>query len=40
MAHGVTPGSSYKIYVTGWTQGGLDTYSGGEDTFLVKYESI
>ena len=40
MAHGVTVDSSDNINVTGQTKGGLDTYSGGEDTFLVKYESM
>ena len=31
--------SSDNIYVTGWTRGKLDTYSGGDDTILVKYNS-
>ena len=38
-ANGVTVDSSDNIYVTGWTRGKLDTYSGGDDTFLVKYNS-
>ena len=38
-ANGVTVDSSDNIYVTGWTRGGLDTYLGGDDTFLVKYNS-
>ena len=38
---GVTVDSSDNIYVTGYTQGGLDgnTNSGGVDLFLVKYNS-
>mgnify|MGYP001307160468 CR=1 FL=1 len=38
---GVTTDSSDNIYVTGQTQGGLDgnTSSGGDDIFLVKYNS-
>ena len=36
---GVAVDSSDNIYVTGWTRGKLDTYSGGDDTFLVKYNS-
>ena len=39
MAHGVTTDSSDNIYVTGWTQGKLDTYSGNDDIILVKYNS-
>ena len=39
--HGVTVDSSDNIYVTGFTGGGLDgnTSSGGNDMFLVKYNS-
>jgi hypothetical protein len=37
--NGVAVDSSDNIYVTGWTRGKLDTYSGGADTFLVKYNS-
>jgi uncharacterized delta-60 repeat protein len=39
--YGVTVDSSDNIYVTGYTRGGLDgnTYSGDNDTFLVKYNS-
>jgi len=38
---GVTTDSSGNIYVTGYTEGGLDgnTNSGGKDIFLVKYNS-
>jgi len=38
---GVTVDSSDNIYVTGYTQGGLDgnTNSGSNDLFLVKYNS-
>ena len=38
---GVTTDSSGNIYVTGWTNGGLDgnTNSGETDIFLVKYNS-
>jgi len=38
---GVTVDSSNNIYVTGFTEGGLDgnTNSGGQDIFLVKYNS-
>ena len=38
-ANGVAVDSSDNIYVTGWTRGKLDTYSGGDDTILVKYNS-
>ena len=37
--NGVAVDSSDNIYVTGSTQGKLDTYSGSVDTFLVKYNS-
>ena len=39
--NGVTVDSSNNIYVTGTTNGGLDgnTHSGGQDLFLVKYNS-
>ena len=37
--NGVAVDSSDNIYVTGWTGGKLDTYSGGVDTILVKYNS-
>ena len=39
--YGVTVDSSDNIYVTGYTFRGLDgnTYSGGGDIFLVKYNS-
>ena len=38
---GVTTDSSGNIYVTGYTLGDLDgnTSSGGDDIFLVKYDS-
>jgi uncharacterized delta-60 repeat protein len=36
---GVAVDSSDNIYVTGGTGGKLGTYSGGYDTFLVKYNS-
>ena len=38
---GVTVDSSDNIYVTGFTEGGLDgnTNSGAKDIFLVKYNS-
>ncbi len=41
MGFGITTDSSGNIYVTGWTGGGLDgnTNSGGDDIFLVKYNS-
>ena len=39
--YGVTTDSSDNIYVTGYTEGGLDgnTSSGSYDMFLVKYNS-
>ena len=39
--YGVTVDSSENIYVTGYTDGGLDgnTSSGGSDLFLLKYNS-
>ena len=39
--YGVTTDSLDNIYVTGYTEGGLDgnTSSGGKDIFLVKYNS-
>ena len=39
--YGVTTDSSGNIYVTGYTEGGLDgnTNSGGRDIFLVKFNS-
>ena len=39
--YGVTTDSSDNIYVTGYTEGGLDgnTSSGGKDIFLFKYNS-
>ena len=39
--YGVTVDSSDNIYVTGYTDGGLDgnTSSGGSDLFLLKYNS-
>ena len=45
IGYGVTTDSSDNIYVTGWTYGGSDggldgnTYSGGIDIFLIKYDS-
>ena len=41
LGYGVTVDSSDNLYVTGYTTGGLDgnTNSGGEDIFLVKYNS-
>jgi hypothetical protein len=39
--YGVTVDSSDNIYVTGYTEGGLDgnTNSGSQDLILVKYNS-
>ena len=37
--NGVAVDYSDNIYVTGWTGGKLETYSGGNDTILVKYNS-
>jgi uncharacterized delta-60 repeat protein len=41
VGYGVAVDSSDNIYLTGWTQGGLDgnTNAGGQDIFLVKYNS-
>jgi hypothetical protein len=41
FGHGVTVDSSDNIYVTGYTEGGLDgnTSAGSYDIFLVKYNS-
>jgi len=40
-AYGVTVDSSDNLYVTGFTEGGLDgnSNSGDSDIFLVKYNS-
>ena len=40
-AHGVATDSSGNVYVTGYTEGGLDgnTSAGGSDLFVVKYNS-
>ena len=40
-AHGVAVDSSGNVYAAGYTDGGLDgnTSSGGQDIFLVKYNS-
>ena len=38
-ANGLAIDSSDNIYVTGYTQGNLYTYSGGKDVFVVKYDS-
>ena len=37
--NGVAVDSSDNIYVSGWTRGKLDTYAGGDDAILVKYNS-
>jgi len=41
LGYGVTVDSSNNIYVTRYTDGGLDgnTNAGGRDLFLVKYNS-
>jgi hypothetical protein len=41
LGYGVAVDSSNNIYLTGWTQGGLDgnINAGGQDIFLVKYNS-
>ena len=41
FALSVSVDSSDNIYVTGYTEGGLDgnTNAGGKDVFLVKYNS-
>ena len=40
IANGVATDSSGNVYVTGYTQGGLDgTNAGGSDLFVVKYNS-
>ena len=38
-ANGLAIDSSDNIYLTGYTQGNLYTYSGGKDVFVVKYNS-
>ena len=40
-ARGVATDSSGNVYVTGWTEGGLDgnTSAGNSDLFVVKYNS-
>ena len=40
-ANGIATDSSGNVYVTGWTSEGLDgnTYAGGDDLFVVKYNS-
>jgi len=41
IGYGVTVDSSGNIYVTGYTEGGLDgnTNSGNSDIFLIKFNS-
>ena len=41
IAYGVATDSSDNVYVTGYTEGGLDgnTSAGGNDLFVVKYNS-
>ena len=41
MSMGITVDNSSNIYVTGYTDGGLDTNtnSGGNDAFIIKYNS-
>ena len=40
-AHGIAIDSSNNVYVTSYTEGGLDgnTNAGSKDIFLVKYDS-
>ncbi len=37
----ITSDSSGNVYVTGWTEGGLDgnTNAGNRDLFIVKYDA-
>ena len=37
--NGVAVDSSDNIYVSGWTRGKLDTYAGGDDAIVIKYNS-
>jgi len=37
--NGVAVDSSDNIYVSGWTRGKLDTYAGGGDAIVLKYNS-
>ena len=41
QAYGVATDSSGNVYVTGYTEGGLDgnTSAGSSDLFVVKYDS-
>jgi len=40
VGNGVATDSSGNVYVTGYTQGGLDgTNAGSNDLFVVKYNS-